>query len=42
MFFWTNWEVPSMIAIHEAKIDFGNAIIDAYLSKIGGFFAGTI
>jgi len=30
-----------MIAIQEAKIDFGNAIIDAYLSKIG-FFSGTI
>jgi len=31
-----------MIAIHEAKIDFGNAISDAYLSKIGDFFAGTM
>ncbi len=27
--------------MHEAKIAFGNAIIDADFSKIGGFLAGT-
>jgi len=31
-----------MIEIHKAKIDFGNAIIDAEFSKRGGFLAGTI
>ena len=31
-----------MIEIEEAKIDFGNAIIDTEFSKRGGFLAGTI
>ena len=41
MFLWANWEVPLMIEIQEARIDFGNAIIDADFSKIGSFLAST-